>query len=173
MQNAQAADLVVLGKRGRASGDWSEEAGPTTEVLIQDSLRPVMVVPQSPQTQGPVLLAFDGSRGVQRLLVPGVQLAAALGLPLRVLTVRDDANQGEALQETVKGYLRPFDLNVEYRVLDGEKNAANVILNESQRCNAGMVMMGAFSQNPIKEFFFGSVTRSVLAQSKAPLLMMS
>jgi len=110
---------------------------------------------------------------VQRLMVPGLQLAAALELPLRVLTVRDDAKEGAVLQETVKTYLRPYGLKVDYRVLPGEKDAADVILAEEQHHNVGMLMMGAFSQNPMKGFFFGSVTRSVLTLAKAPVLMMS
>src|SRR5690242_19804027 len=44
MQAARGADLVVVGKRGSFETRESCLAGPTTETLIHDSLRPVIVV---------------------------------------------------------------------------------------------------------------------------------
>jgi nucleotide-binding universal stress UspA family protein len=46
-----------------------------------------------------------------------------------------------------------------------------VIVREAQRLGAGVIVLGAFGQPAIKEFFFGSVTNSVLEASTVPLFL--
>jgi len=176
IREAHAADLVVLGKRGRGLDEHVQQAGPTTETLIHEALRPVLVVPRNAITGGPVLVPFDGSKGVQRVIVPGVQLVAALGAPVTVLTVAARRDRAEEIQAPLRNYLAAHKVKADYRIEEGddsERHAAHVILETADHMKVGMIMMGAFSLSPLKEFFVGSVTRNVLTRAQCPVLMMT
>jgi nucleotide-binding universal stress UspA family protein len=176
IREAHAVDLVVLGKRGRGLNESVEDAGPTTETLIHEALRPVLVVPKGSNTSGPVLIPFDGSKGVQRVIVPGVQLAAAMKAPLVVMTLADRKEDGEDIQAPLHDYLKAHGVQAEFRVLvghDTERSTAKIVLGAAQELKAGMIMMGAYSVGPIREFFVGSVTREVLSHAHCPVLMMT
>ena len=176
IREAHAADLVVLGKRGRGLDENLQQAGPTTETLIHESLRPVLVVPRNAITGGPVLVPFDGSKGVQRVIVPGVQLVASLGAPVTVLTVAARRERAEEIQAPLRSYLEAHKVKAEFRIDEGddsERHAAHVILETADHMKVGMIMMGAFSLSPLKEFFVGSVTRNVLTRARCPVLMMT
>jgi nucleotide-binding universal stress UspA family protein len=45
------------------------------------------------------------------------------------------------------------------------------ILAQARQLNAGLVVMGAYGQPTIREFFLGSVTRSLLQSSPLPLFL--
>ena len=83
-REAQGADMVVIGKRGNKSDPYSQNAGPTTQTVLHEAVRPVLVVPEQAPADGPVLIAFDGSPGAQRAIVPGLELAAASASPVVV-----------------------------------------------------------------------------------------
>ena len=48
---------------------------------------------------------------------------------------------------------------------------AEVILEQVRRLNAGLLVMGAYGQPVLREFFLGSVTRTVLEKSPVPLFL--
>jgi nucleotide-binding universal stress UspA family protein len=180
IREAHAADLVVLGKRGRAHDEHPAMAvgatGPTTEMLIHQALRPVLVVPRDAETAGPMLLPFDGSKGVQRVLVPAVQLAAAAGSGVVALTLCAHKADGEETQAPLRKYLAAHGVKAEYRVIEGrdsERAAARTILGAVAELKPGLIAMGAFSLSPLKEWLLGSVTREVLGHTRCPLLMMT
>jgi nucleotide-binding universal stress UspA family protein len=176
IREAHAADLVVLGKRGRAHDEHVAEAGPTTETLIHEALRPVLVVPKGAATSGPVLVPFDGSKGVQRVMVSAVQMAAAAKAAFVVLTLASSKADGEEIQAPLRRYVKSHGVKAEFRVVagkDSEREASRVILGAAAELNPGLIAMGAFSQSPLKEWLLGSVTRDVLTKAQCPVLMMT
>ena len=48
---------------------------------------------------------------------------------------------------------------------------AEVILEQVRRLKAGLLVMGAYGQPALREFFLGSVTRKVLEESPVPLFL--
>ncbi len=169
VREARTADMVVIGKRGRFDPPGSKQAGPTTEALIHDALRPVLVVPEGSRTQGPLLVAYDNSKGVQRILPSAVQLAEKSGQGVVVLTIEDKADRAKALQEPLVPYFKAHDISVKLLVERGKPAAALVKAAETQ--GAGMIVMGAFNRNPVYELFFGSTTLSVLERAPCPILL--
>ena len=171
IREARQADLVVIGKRGRFDPPMSRQAGPTTESIIQNALRPVLVMPDRARTEGPTLIAYDDSRGVQRVLPFAVDLAERLNWETIVVTVNDKAENALAGQALVKPYLLAHRPNTKFVVEKGR--AAEGILRIAERERAGLIAMGAFGGNPIYELFFGSTTLSVLERAECPVLLMA
>ena len=169
IREARQADLVVIGKRGRFDPPLSRRAGPTTESIIQNALRPVLVMPDRARTEGPALIAYDDSRGVQRVLPFAVDLAERLASQTIVVTVNDKAENALAVQALVKPYLLTHRPNTNFVVEKGR--AAEGILRIAEREKAGLIAMGAFGGNPIYELFFGSTTLSVLERAECPVLL--
>ena len=168
---ARAADLVVIGNRGRFEPQTDRRAGPTTETLIHNAGRPVLVVPENPRTAGPLLLAFDDSKGVHRVLPTGIELAERLKRDTLVLTLDDDPAAGKRTQELVKPYLGAHEISARYAVERGRP--AQAILQRAESEGASLIVMGAFGRNPIFELFFGSTTLAVLERSVCPVLLMA
>ena len=169
--SARSADLVVIGNRGKFEAPTDRRAGPTTETLIHTALRPVLVVPDKPRRDGPVLIAFDDSKGVQRVLPIAVELAQQLKRTAVVLTLDNDPAAGKRTQDTIKPFLAAHGVPANYLVERGR--AAESILQRAEKDGAGMIVMGAFGRNPIFELFFGSTTLAVLERAHCPVLLMA
>jgi nucleotide-binding universal stress UspA family protein len=171
IREARQADLVVIGKRGRFDPPMSRQAGPTTESIIQNAMRPVLVMPDRARTTGPAVIAYDDSRGVQRVLPFAVELAERLGWETIVVTVDDKAENALSRQALVKPYLLAHRPNAKFVAEKGRH--AEGILRIANRERAGLIAMGAFGGNPIYELFFGSTTLSVLERAECPILLMA
>jgi nucleotide-binding universal stress UspA family protein len=171
ISEARQVDLVVMGRRGKNDPPGSTKPGPTTETLIQDALRPVLVVPAQGRSSGPVLFAYDGSKGINRVLPVGTFLAEQAKLQAAVITVDDDARKCDALHHMVKRYLAPHGIEPKLIKQRGKAMAHIVAASEQER--AGLIVMGAFGQSPIRQLFFGSTTLEVLEKANCPVLLMA
>lgn len=169
---ARATDLIVIGRRGKRIGEKkSTRPGPTTEAMVHDSLRPVLVVPAGGRTGGATLFAYDGSSAAQRVAVMGAQLAALSKAASHVLTVEDDAESARRTQAPLLRYLGVYDLEPRSIVMKG--NVTALILDQANAKGAGLIVMGAFGHSPIRELLFGSTTLKVLEGASCPVLMMA
>lgn len=167
---ARAADLVVMGKRGRNDPPDSRKPGPTTEALIHDALRPVLVVPENARASGGVLLAYDGSISANRVLVPGALLARAGGLAVNVLSVNEEPHRSKVLHGTAGKYLRPHGIEPGFQSVKGRP--ADEIIKAAEALQSGLIVMGAFGHGPIRQLVFGSSTLDVLEFTPCPVLLM-
>jgi nucleotide-binding universal stress UspA family protein len=68
-------------------------------------------------------------------------------------------------------FLRSHEINVCPRPLASAAPPAEVILEQARQLGARLLVMGAYGQPAIREFFFGSVTRTVLKESPVPLFL--
>jgi hypothetical protein len=163
---------VVIGRRGRDSGEGTEP-GPTTETLIHDSLRPVLVVPSDPHTEGQVVFAYDGSKGVQRVMVPGTELSHARGGAVVAITIGDDVEYAKRLGRVLTRYWEPYNVNGRCEFIEEKGKVADTIANYATANKAGLLVMGAFGHNAIRELLFGSTTLNVLSKVNCPVLLMA
>lgn len=172
-REARAVDLVVMGRRGRNDPVDSTEPGPTTETLIHSALRPVLVVPEQSASDGTVVFAYDGSKGSQRVVAAGTELAAMVKAKVAVISIGDDPQLGKDQQEVLARYWRPYGLQATFRVAKREGKASSMIVEFARQNQAGLIVMGAFGHNPLRELFFGSTTLETLAETSCPVLLMA
>jgi nucleotide-binding universal stress UspA family protein len=171
-QEGRAADLVVIGRRGKRPGEkQTNRPGPTTEAMVHDSLRPVLIVPPDPRAGGAVLFAFDGSKAAQRVAVMGAELAYLAHAPCHVVTVDDEPEGARATQHALLTYLAAYDLAP--RAITAKGNVAAQILDQANAKGVGLIVMGAFGHSPLRELLFGSTTLSVVEGAPCPVLMMA
>ena len=169
---ARAADLVVVGRRGFSEGTTGRQPGPTTETLIHQALRPVLVVPEKPRSGKGALFAYDGSRGVQRVLVPGTAMLASKGEKGLAVSIGEEEGQEVALRETILTYWKNWSVKGEFIMVPRKDRVSTILVGLAREKGLGMIVMGAFGHNPLRELFFGSNTLEVLEKTDCPVLLM-
>ena len=55
--------------------------------------------------------------------------------------------------------------------LTSQQESATVLLECAEQLNAGLLVLGAYGRQSVMEFFFGSVTKDVLKQTRIPLFL--
>ena len=128
------------------------------------------VVPEKARVDGPVMFAYDGSVGVQRVVVPGTALAVAQGKGAVILTVDSDKEKARVNQETLYNYLEPYGMDIKVELSSGK--ATKAIIDASEKFKAGMIVMGAFGHGQFRQLIFGSTTLDVLEKAHCPMLLM-
>lgn len=68
-------------------------------------------------------------------------------------------------------YLRFHDIKAVSQPVMSLDDPASVLLAAAREHNAALIVMGGYGQPILREFFLGSVTRTMLAQSPVPLFL--
>jgi nucleotide-binding universal stress UspA family protein len=101
---ADQAEAIVVGRRGELHGDPGT-IGAVTSHIIKRSPKPVFVAgDQASACQKPVV-AYDGGETSTHALELAARYTEALGLPLAVVHVNDDATKGDALLAKAAAFL--------------------------------------------------------------------
>jgi nucleotide-binding universal stress UspA family protein len=168
---AQRFDLVLLGRQTFFSAaDWESSDG-TLEAVLKAVSRPVVAVPEtSPESAQGVLVAFDGSIHAARTLQLYALLQPLGPAPIHLVSVAPSHDQASRRAERAADYLHNRDLTVQVHT---ETSAADgeVLLAKIQQLRPALVVMGCFGRSAMRSFFFGSVTRTLLDKSPAPLFL--
>lgn len=167
---AQRYDLILLGKQTHFHFETQLQADETLTEVLKASPRPVVTVPETLGTGRSIVVAYDGSLQAARTL----QAFQSLGLDrmgeVHVLSVHSEHAEAIRRADRAIDFLNFHDIKAERHVV-GSSSPAQEILSLAARLNAGLLVMGAYGQPGIKEFFFGSVTRTLLKETKIPLFL--
>jgi nucleotide-binding universal stress UspA family protein len=172
-REAGARDLILLPLRSHFQFTAREDE-PDDGLLkrvLKDTPRPVVVVPESATPEGPVVIAYDGSLQADRALLAFE--ATGLGKPGPVHVVGVDADPAEATRRAERGrhFLELHGIRAASHAVQSAAPPAVVILEEARRLGAGLLVMGAYGQPVLREFFLGSATRSLLAECPIPMFL--
>jgi nucleotide-binding universal stress UspA family protein len=170
-EEAQRFDVILLGSETHFAYGWHDEPDETLGRVLRDGPRPVIVVPREPAEGDTVLVAYDGSLQAARAVAAFE--ASGLGRDRTIHVVSISPDLSDAAQDTDRAveFLRFHGLNVLSNPIDSSLLPEEIILRQISRISAGLVVMGAYGQPVLKEFFLGSVTRSMLKECPAPLFL--
>lgn len=171
IEAARTVDLVVIGRRGKHARSKTRATGSITQTLLHRSARPVMVVPEGARRGPHILAAYDGSEAAQRAIEAGVIIAELQTSKVDVITVADDPDDAVEPQEEARKYLAPHKLKASFFVESGRP--WEVISAHASRVDAGLIVMGAFGTNRLRELIFGSTTMNVLENAECPVLLVA
>jgi nucleotide-binding universal stress UspA family protein len=168
---AQRFDLVLLGRQTFFSAaDWESSDG-TLEAVLKTASRPLVAVPESlPEGAQDVLVAFDGSIHAARTLQLYALLQPLGPAPIHLVSVAPTHDQASRRAERGADFLHNRNLAVQ---VHAEASAADsdVLLAKIQQLRPALVVMGCFGRSAMRRFFFGSLTRTLLDKSPAPLFL--
>jgi nucleotide-binding universal stress UspA family protein len=93
---ADQAEAIVVGRRGELHGEPGT-LGAVTVRIIKRSPKPVLVAGEQPSACERPVVALDGGETSNHALALAARYAEALGIPLTLVHVSDDAAAGEEL----------------------------------------------------------------------------
>jgi nucleotide-binding universal stress UspA family protein len=169
---AQAYDLIVLSKASKfriVARD--HESDDTIKKVLKNAPRPVVIIPGSAYNpKGPVVVAYDGSLQASRALASFQSTGIGESGRVHVLTMVSNTLDAARHSERALQYLRSHKIEAVPHVLPASSDPAHTILEQVRHLDAGLLVMGAYGQPVLREFFVGSVTRTMLAQCPVPVL---
>ena len=170
VEQARAADLVVVGRHGPADGDPGL-MGVSAGGLLMEVGRPVLVVPPGIEhlSAKRVVVAWKDTREARRAVHDALPfLSRADGV--RIVVVGPGAHQEGA--EDVAAYLSGHCVSVTTHLLPKPAvGASEEILRFAQREHADLVVMGAYGHSRLREWILGGATRDILQTMSVCCLM--
>jgi nucleotide-binding universal stress UspA family protein len=170
VERARTADLVVIGRRGVNERFSTGLLGGTSESVTRKCPKPVFVAPETFRECARPLLAYDGSTRAASVMQQAAEFCATLDLPLTVLTVHRDEEQGRRILGEASSYLQPYSLQVEYE-LQQTGNAPERIANFIRERGYDLLFIGAYGHGRIIEMVLGSTTEYVLRNADCPVFL--
>ena len=116
-------------------------------------------------------MAYDGSLLAARALAEFQATGLAGTGPIQLVSIAADRLGAARIAERAVDFLGFHEIRAEPFPIADSRSTSEVLLEQIRRRNAGLVVMGAYGQSPLHEFVFGSVTRSLIEHSPAPLFL--
>jgi len=166
-REAQAADMLVLGCKGRRDDDM-ELLGNTTRHLIRSCIKPVLVTRREHRAIGRALVGYDGSPASGHAVEWVADLAAAGAWEVAVIT---GAMPESGLAEDVR-----FAANlvrsrgVEPEVMRVEGDAPSIIFEQMRAWKPDIVAVGGPVKGALSGFFLGEAWPEIVEQADVPVL---
>jgi len=163
----QTADLLMCGHTPQA--DSREESLLTS--ILKHVPRPVLLVPATKSHGQDVLVAYDSSFQSAQALSSFVHSGLANDRRITVFSFHEHLDVANERAKTAVEFLKRHNIVAEVLTEKLEREPGRHILDAAQRLSAGMLVMGAFGTNTVREFFFGSATRDVLRRLPVPVFL--
>lgn len=169
LEQDPATSLVVIGKRGEHCDFATGHLGGEVQRIIRTSVRPVLVTSRAFQPIESFLIAYDGGPSARKAVDYALHSPLLKGLNCHLLRTGliDDAERDD-LDDTADK-LRDADYYVTSEAIEGD--ADEVITTYVQEQSIDLLVMGAYGHGPLREFFLGSTTTTMVRTCPVPLLM--
>jgi nucleotide-binding universal stress UspA family protein len=166
---AQRYDVILLGQHTFFHFETQQQPDDTLHIVLKQSPRPVVAVPATLPAGRVVVVAYDGSlhaaRALHMLQVLGLQDSQAV----HVVCVDPDQEHADRCVERAMAFLQSHDIVAQAYARATETDPACVLLEHVHRVQASLLVMGAYGRSTLREFFSGSMTRTMLRESPVPL----
>jgi nucleotide-binding universal stress UspA family protein len=169
---AQSYDVIVLGQQSHFQFASPERTDSTLTDVLKNTPRPVIAVPETFDDKSTVVIAYDGSLQAARALQAFESTGLAKSGDVHVVSVGADPAETARHAERAVDFLTFHGVKAVPRVLNPRGEAtAEILLRQAESLDAGLLVMGCYGQPTFREFFLGSVTRSLLGASRVPLFL--
>lgn len=168
---AQEYDLVLLGTETHFHFSTQDGACETVKEVIKHAPRPVVAVPEKFPETDVTIIAFDGSLQAARAL----QVYVACGLRhihgVHIVSVADKKEDAEVCAQRAARFLSHHDTEAEIHAVESHAKPSEVLLEKCDELEAGIMVMGAYGNSMLREFFFGSATVRLLSKAHVPVFV--
>lgn len=158
-------DIALIGKVGESAAEKNKDLGGNVEKFIRGANCTVMTVSDHFKPPTRFIFAYEDSPLCKRMMEGIAESDLFKHLQCHLLYIGD---QPEVLQEP-EAYLREhgFDVVVENR----QGNVAQNIIDYQKEHEIQFVILGAFSQSRLHQFFLGSITTTVYREINVPIIV--
>ncbi len=170
IEEAGNTDMILMAKKGEhfhlKEGGM---IGSVAEIIIRNSGKPVMVIPETFQEIESMALAYDGSVPARRALDLSLQISEKAKWPITVLIVCTDATKAASLTAEVEDMAQKGFADCEVIISSGKE--ADEILKFIREGAVELMVMGAYGHNRLREWLLGSTTSHIISKSSIPVLL--
>jgi nucleotide-binding universal stress UspA family protein len=168
---AQRYDLILLGQQTYFHFETQQSPCETLHKVLKNSPRPVVTAPEKLGGGSAILVAYDGSLQAARALQAFQASGLHEGQDVHVVSVAEDHTEAARHADRAVEFLRFHDIKAVAHPLASLARPAEVILEQVRQRDAGLLVMGAYGQPTLREFFLGSVTKTMLKETTIPLFL--
>lgn len=173
LQQARAADIIVVGARAEAMVD--PYAAPDPSDLVMQAGRPLIVVPPAVQWLDlrSVLVAWKDVREARRAVFDALPiLAAAKEVTIAEIPERD-TDRADALSRVadVAAWLRSHGVMANTTVPEAPVGVSEQLDKIAANVGAGIVIAGAYGHSRFREWVLSGVTRHLATESRRCALL--
>jgi len=166
-----AADLIVLGKRGENADAARQHLGGNLERVVRAARKPCLVTNREFRTVKKAALAFDGSLSATKALDWFITETDLHGLELHVVSVDEGQRETDHSRDldVAAGRLEQAGLPAQTHLLNG--NVEDEIEAFTTGQDIDLLMMGAYGHSRIRELLIGSTTTDLIRRCKIPVML--
>jgi len=168
---ATLADAVVFPHSVQKAAD---PLSLSFEYVLMEARLPVVMAGSQPLTDGPVIVAWDGSNGAARAVRFHLPIVKAFGEVIIAQNESDlgkdqprDASSPAALETWLDSH------NVKHKRMPIEGQVASGLLSLAKGSGASIIVAGAYGHSRIGERLFGGTTQRLLDAKEAPALALA
>jgi nucleotide-binding universal stress UspA family protein len=173
-REARACDLILLPRRSHFRFTADEDSGdePLLKKILKHAPRPVVLVPDDPWPDGPIVIAYDGSPEAAHALrafldtglVDGSGRVHVIGLGTRAAEASD-------LADRARQVLAEHHIEATTHAVESSQPRATTLLEPIRRIGAGLVVMGTRAQPSLRDLFLGHATSLAFPDCPSPLFL--
>lgn len=163
---ARTFDYCILPECG-------DQQAAMAEAVLFGSGGPVLLLPTSDTAfhLEVATIAWDGSRAAARAVRDALPIIAH-AKKVVVLIVTDDKPLDSTLNEALAEHLRYRGVTCEFATVKrGASDVGECLQQAALAADAGLLIMGAYGHNRLREWVLGGATRSLLAHRQLTVLM--
>ncbi len=169
-REAQRCDLVLVD----CPQSRPALGGLTTDQLVgvvKHCPRPLVVVPDRPASETDVVIAYDGSLQAARTVQAFAQSGLAADRQVRVVGIAEQYVTATRRVDRAVDFLNRHHIAAKADPITSDDDPGSVLLNHMALYPTGLLVMGTFGQNFLREVLFGSVTRRMLEHCPVPIFL--
>ena len=169
---ARTADLLVATR----PYNHHSAAPEILEQVLFNSGRGVFFAPPAIKPVGEidqVVLAWSNTRESARAVSEAMPImVAAKNVTIAMVSEEKAPEKAtEIVGADIARHLNRHSINVDIREISGWDNVADALLNEVEKTNAKMLIMGGYGHSRFREWVLGGVTRDILREAEFPVFL--
>jgi nucleotide-binding universal stress UspA family protein len=164
-----AAQLIVLGKRGEHADFARLHLGANLERVVRAAHLPVLVCSRAFAAVERFAIAYDGGPSIAKAVDYAVANPLLKGLACHLITVGRGGDDTAALRDAAAARLRQSGFDVHTHVQQGRPEQAIAAYVEANAI--GLLVMGAYGHSRIRNLVIGSTTSALLRSCRIPVLL--
>lgn len=167
VEEAQAADMVVIGAQGRRA-HHSELLGSTARRVLRRCIKPVLITRAEHRPIARVMVGYDGSPASGHAVEWTADLAAAGGWEVALVT---GAMPESDLAEGASTAARLIETRgIEAEVMRVQGDAPSVIFERAAEWEPDLIAVGGAPKGALGGFFLGEAWPDIVEQAEVPVL---
>jgi nucleotide-binding universal stress UspA family protein len=169
IEESKFHDFIMIGQKTFFRYSVGNEPGNTLSRILKNGLTAVFAVPDSVRQIKKVLVAYDNSVQAAKAVQMFLLLHIWNQCEITILNINSDAKRGKWLLDRLGNYFGSYGIEPEKVHLKGKPE--DVILSYIREHEIDLLVMGAYGKRSVSDFFFGSVTESLVDKAGIPLFI--